>query len=265
MAAEQESVECAQTQKEIYLELLEYYKNYRCLWDISCSQYSNRDTKWEAYNVLLEVYKKIRKDATVGMLKKKIENMRTAYRRELKKVQDSTRTRAGAVEVYVPRLWYFDSMSFLDEKNIHASEGIDTLSGEDDNENLVQRDIFPSPKVKKLRNTLKRKQDMLLDATQRLLQIEDDWNIIGRSIGLQLRDLSENQRDIAQKLIADVIFHGKMKRLNEHTTIHLLDHRTINSSFPSYTHISPHSTNSCSTSPTPSTLNSPTPILSPSV
>lgn len=67
-------------------ELIENYQSSRCLWDIQCDSYSNRDRRNAAFNSLLEIYKKVYPDATIATLKKKLENMRSAFKREEKKV-----------------------------------------------------------------------------------------------------------------------------------------------------------------------------------
>lgn len=73
-------------EKEVIIELLRYYQQYRCLWHVKSDSYSDRDSRNEAYNKLLEVYRRIEPNATLDGLKKKIENMRSAYRREMRKV-----------------------------------------------------------------------------------------------------------------------------------------------------------------------------------
>ncbi|XP_050315840.1 uncharacterized protein LOC126750307 [Anthonomus grandis grandis] len=50
--------------------------------------------------------------ATKETVVKKINSLKTAYRRELKKVIDSERSGAGEEDAYVPHLWYFDLLNF---------------------------------------------------------------------------------------------------------------------------------------------------------
>ncbi|MPC82559.1 hypothetical protein E2C01_077232 [Portunus trituberculatus] len=50
------------------------------------------------------------------MVVKKINNLRTTYRKELKKVQASKKSGAGAYDVYVPKLWYFENLAFLHDQ-----------------------------------------------------------------------------------------------------------------------------------------------------
>jgi hypothetical protein len=42
------------------------------------------------------------------MVRKKINGLLTACRRELKKITDSTKYGIGIDDIYVPSLWYFD-------------------------------------------------------------------------------------------------------------------------------------------------------------
>ena len=61
----------------------------------------------------MKYIKKIDSAATHTTLKNKICNLRTCYRRELKKIAQSEKSGAGADDVYVPSLWYFELLSFL--------------------------------------------------------------------------------------------------------------------------------------------------------
>lgn len=47
----------------------------------------------------------------------------------------------------------------------------------------------------------------------------EDWEVMGRSIGLQLRDISQKQLTIASKLISDAIYFAKLNRLSEESHI----------------------------------------------
>lgn len=57
------------------------------LWQKQHKDYKNKEVRYEGYKVLLEIYKNFDQDATLKTLKKKIENMRTNYAKELKKVR----------------------------------------------------------------------------------------------------------------------------------------------------------------------------------
>lgn len=75
-------------EREVTIELLEQYKEFRFLWDNTDDKYSHKDSRQNALSILLDIYKKIDKTATIAILKKKIENMRATYNRERKKVGD---------------------------------------------------------------------------------------------------------------------------------------------------------------------------------
>lgn len=47
----------------------------------------------------------------------------------------------------------------------------------------------------------------------------DEWDIAGRRIGFQLRSLEFEQRIIAEKLISDVMFYARRKRLSENSSV----------------------------------------------
>ncbi|CAG9136988.1 unnamed protein product [Plutella xylostella] len=100
-------------QKQFYMEFLEIYKSYPCLWDNQSPIYMRKDLKRKADQALLLKYKEIDPGATIHCMKKKLDCFRNSYRREQKKVQESLKRNSSPDEVYTPTLWYYDFMSFL--------------------------------------------------------------------------------------------------------------------------------------------------------
>jgi hypothetical protein len=64
---------------------------------------------------LLKVCQEKFKDANVAFVKRKINNLRTVFRRELNKVLESKTIGSSADEIYVPTFWYYDLFSFTTE------------------------------------------------------------------------------------------------------------------------------------------------------
>lgn len=52
-------------------------------------------------------------------------------------VQDSKRTGAGLKDIYVPSLWYFEYLTFLNEKENSNISGIDTIDVSGDDEVMI--------------------------------------------------------------------------------------------------------------------------------
>ncbi|PIO27892.1 hypothetical protein AB205_0053650 [Aquarana catesbeiana] len=68
---------------------------------------------------LLELVKPVHPMPDINYLKCKIGSLRSTYNMESKKVQDSQRSGEAADDVYVPRLWYYHSLSFLSDQTEH--------------------------------------------------------------------------------------------------------------------------------------------------
>lgn len=62
-------------------------------------------------------YLQVEPDANRDMVTKKINSLRSSYRKEKKKVQDSERSGACADDVYKPSLWYYNLLIFLDDQD----------------------------------------------------------------------------------------------------------------------------------------------------
>jgi len=114
--------------KTFVLEFLDLYKSFPCLWKIKSKEYSNRNIKDQAYEVLIEKMKEIDKNANRDAVVKKINSLRSAYRKELKKIKDSVRSGAGEEDIYTPHLFYFNEIDFIRDQEIPR----DTISNMDD-------------------------------------------------------------------------------------------------------------------------------------
>lgn len=67
-------------------EMLKLYRVSNCLWDQTDLLYCNKDARTEAWSKILKKMKEYHPDISVDLIKRKLDNMRTAYKREVKKV-----------------------------------------------------------------------------------------------------------------------------------------------------------------------------------
>lgn len=94
-------------------EFIELYKSYPCLWKYSCKDYRNRSVKDNAYSALLDKLREIDPRADRNSVMRKINALRTSFRREHKKVR---RAQLQLRKKYVPSLWYYEHLKFVVEK-----------------------------------------------------------------------------------------------------------------------------------------------------
>lgn len=112
--------------EDVMREFLNTYQNYPCLWKVKSTEYMDKNKKEDGYKVLVEILKEINPDANVDIVKKKLNSMRSCFRKEFKKVQESKSSGTGSENVYTPTLWYFDLLMFLkDQEMPRPSVGTD--------------------------------------------------------------------------------------------------------------------------------------------
>ncbi|KAH9632880.1 hypothetical protein HF086_007763 [Spodoptera exigua] len=211
------------------------------LWNKNDKNYMNKTIRSEGFEVLLSIYKNIEKDATVKTLKKKIDNLKTNYFKELKKVKASKHTGAGSEDVYVPTIWYYDSFSFLETTTESCRSIRDTIEDEDSSLSCIEDTQMTNNSTsnqnmfkKKKKEAPLKQQDILEKASELLNTKEEDWEILGRSIGMQLRDVNQQQHIIARKLISDVIFYATLNKLSEESFVGVTTHQS-KASYPWFT------------------------------
>ncbi|XP_063620867.1 uncharacterized protein LOC134793226 [Cydia splendana] len=232
------------SERNILSEFLKMYKTFPCLWDQKHMNYANREARDTAYEELLEKYKLYHENGTVVDVKKKIEHMRCAYRRERKKVLMS-RFRGGH---YKPHLWYYHLLTFLHEEQ-EQDEDNDNEQAECKNESTFddsyqetqfvdsdEEETKPKrPKrkhnssnntyVEHLQNEEEYLEPEILEQEQEHVGlphsyiIDNEAEAFGRTIGFQLKELNHMQRILAEKLISDVIYQARLDKLTVDTTI----------------------------------------------
>lgn len=106
-----------QTPREFLTEFIELYRSFTCLWLVKSKEYSDRNKKDLAYIELVKKYKEFDPSADRNTVVKKINALRTVYKKELSKVNKSEKSGAGADDIYKPTLWYFDLLSFLNDQD----------------------------------------------------------------------------------------------------------------------------------------------------
>ncbi|KAM4021876.1 uncharacterized protein ACNLHF_027196 [Anomaloglossus baeobatrachus] len=106
--------------EEFVRELLDLYKSLPCLWKIKSAEYSDRIKKQAAYAQLMELFKKHSGGEAVDakLVKKKIQGLRTVYKKEVNKVDKSKKSGAGTDQVYVSPLWYFNLLEFTRDQEL---------------------------------------------------------------------------------------------------------------------------------------------------
>ena len=114
------------TTHNFLISFIDEFRQLPCLWQVKSADYKNRKLRKQAMEHLVAFYKPVCPGANFEYIRKKINSIRTAYRRELKKIEDSTQSGAGARNVHVPRLWYFDNMRFLAD-TMESRPSISTL------------------------------------------------------------------------------------------------------------------------------------------
>lgn len=93
--------------------LIELYHSHRCLWCMKEKAYSDKAKRNAALDDLLEFCRPYYTTATKDWLRKRLQNLRTVFIKEHKKVEQSKRSGAGTDEVYNPTLWYYPQLLFL--------------------------------------------------------------------------------------------------------------------------------------------------------
>lgn len=117
-------------QPEFITGLIDIYRSNPCLWKIKSKNYANRLMRDKAYSSLLEYFKSVDESASIDTVKNKLNNLRSSFRKELKKVNKSKKSGTGSEDVYTPTLWYFKLLLFTSDQE----EALQPISNDNDDD-----------------------------------------------------------------------------------------------------------------------------------
>ncbi|XP_022223884.1 uncharacterized protein LOC111075095 [Drosophila obscura] len=98
-------------------DFIEEYKVNACLWKADSVDFRNRSKRQEAYMKLIEVATKHGEIYNVERTKQKINNLRCAFRHQLRKCNE-IKKKGEKFEPYCPKRRYFESLMFLKDEEI---------------------------------------------------------------------------------------------------------------------------------------------------
>ncbi|PIO14073.1 hypothetical protein AB205_0157650, partial [Aquarana catesbeiana] len=112
---------------EFLSAFIDQYREIRNLWEVRHPQYYLKHVRKSTLERLLTFVQTYIPEAMMEMLLSKIGILRNMYKRDHNKIQNSLRSGASADDVYVPRLWYYNKLRFLDDQT-EARASLSTLS-----------------------------------------------------------------------------------------------------------------------------------------
>ncbi|XP_077321456.1 uncharacterized protein LOC143955249 [Lithobates pipiens] len=238
---------------------IEKYRELPCLWQVKCRDYTNKIKRKEAMEKLLELVKPVHPMADIPYLKAKIGGLRSTYNRERKKVQDSERSGASVDDVYVPRLWYYNSLRFLSDQReprpslstlpLASAEAPEVQPGPSPKEEDVEEPILtqeslslsqeeamagsltesqvpllhpPSKRAYNSSNLEEATADFLRKATAAISP--DGQEAFGWLTGNKLKQMEEDQRTMCEEIILQTLNKGTRGEITSKTHLCDLDH-----------------------------------------
>ena len=117
-----------QFNKHEFLDIfIDRWKELPALWATKDPISRNREMRKAALDSLLPlVRRQVGQNVTREQLEVKIGTLRGTYRKARNKVLRSMRSGAGAGQVFVPKLWYYSRLSFLDD-HLEVRESLSSL------------------------------------------------------------------------------------------------------------------------------------------
>uniref|UniRef100_A0A182NRF2 MADF domain-containing protein n=1 Tax=Anopheles dirus TaxID=7168 RepID=A0A182NRF2_9DIPT len=200
-------------------EFIALYKSFPCLWRPMSKVYA--DQKRRAYDALVQKYREVDPHATSITVKRKINALRTGFRKQLRRLNRKSVERK-------PTLWYFHLFDFLDDyPRADESDQVEGLESQGSDEEYDGSD--DSLRHSSLECTTQRVQELEELVEERLHSfLENDSSLVyGKHIANKLRTVSALQNKFAQKLINDIVFEAEMGSLTRGCTLAGMDNAEL--------------------------------------
>ncbi|XP_014294784.1 uncharacterized protein [Halyomorpha halys] len=242
------------------------YESLPELWNRNDSNYMNKWKKRKSLEKLLAIYREIKPHAVIKDVTKKLNTLRSNFRRELNKIKSSLSDGCERESAYKPCSWVFYALSFLAEDSegmaplINQNDKPEESQGQEENNSTYLQPTTsslssntsgqPPVKKKKFNGPIAKYKELPLTLDflpNKGSQLQDNEYLnLAKVWASKLKNLHPIQRKLAEKKINDIFFEAEIETLRR-------DSGEIN--------ISRNPTSTIS-SPSTSTLSSQSPVLS---
>ncbi|XP_059052905.1 uncharacterized protein LOC131847358 [Achroia grisella] len=221
-------------EREFIIDCIHLYRDLPALWNTKSQIYHDRSKKRAAYDLLLTKYKELYPDSTKEDVKRKFNILRTNYRKELKRYNES-KNFGNTNTNYIPSLWYFEEMSFLNDQDV----SLDAIAADtrvfkvnSEVEGTCSENSRRLPSIINKHSTKKSRIDepfanfaheclnggKLINSTcERGNNEKDEYYHWAMACAADIRKMETTQRLYAKKAIADVIMEGQLGLLHRHS------------------------------------------------
>ncbi|XP_023948797.2 uncharacterized protein LOC112053569 [Bicyclus anynana] len=100
---------------EFISKFIDAFRKNPCLWNTQNPEYRKKKSKVLAYIRLMKYAQKVEPTITVIDIKRKLQSIRASHRKERRKVSESLKSAKTSDDVYVPKLWYYKQLEFLNQ------------------------------------------------------------------------------------------------------------------------------------------------------
>ncbi|XP_064107225.1 uncharacterized protein LOC135216112 isoform X3 [Macrobrachium nipponense] len=193
---------------DVTCKFVQLYMEHECLWNMHTEIYRNKAARQSA---LIDICKKMEiENYTINDVKQKIKSLRTTFKQEQRKVEQSERCGAGTQNVYKPAIKWFPLMKDIMKqgtlKQTSQSNWVDCRE-------IEVRSSKPRPRTK-IRNE---SEELISLACKRLRGDRDDLDKLALAWASELRRMSPTQQIFAKKAINDVLIEGQLGTLHRHS------------------------------------------------
>ncbi|XP_076049017.1 uncharacterized protein LOC143029829 [Oratosquilla oratoria] len=217
-------------EREVLLEFIQTYRDHPALWKVKSREYLNKISRNKGLVALQEVLKDIEPNCTREAVMKKINCLRTAFRREYKKFENSKKSGSCPEDIYIPSLWYFDEMMFVVDQDMtqESSSTLDFMSHLE--EEMVEEPLeieedytYSQVAAVKRRRKTSRSEEILDLVAKRLEESADKDEsgneAFGKYVALRLNSMDPCTAVLARKILNDVLFEAEVGNLSPSSRI----------------------------------------------
>ncbi|XP_047522334.1 uncharacterized protein LOC125061152 [Pieris napi] len=226
----------AKWSEDTTIKFVSEYVVHECLWNIKNLAYKNKQARHSAYTALKEAMGIPGFD--VNAVITKIKNIRSTYSQEVKKINDSMKSGAGADSIYKPNVKWFDILhDVLQSVNLENRKTQSNMNTIEDKENMEENqdarnyalvciddrpvsDLTRPSRKRNMRglNSLLDKAKVVvseLNNARSMIEKEgtNEFELFGKSVGVHLNSMSLENALRAQSVIQTYLTNVRLQEL----------------------------------------------------
>ncbi|XP_055904024.1 uncharacterized protein LOC129939870 [Eupeodes corollae] len=181
--------------EELTSELIFHYEMYPILYNPRHPYFLKRVKKMDAFKSIRTALKPLdQQNMTLDAIERKIHELQTQFCKEFCEVNRSQKSKAGTGDIYIPKLWCYDQLYFLEPycktiksvANIEPNENEDTVPSHSNSEATQQDDSNDFTPKRKRTSSGAEEINLIAELIRNKMENKSSYSWLGKQVVFEM-------------------------------------------------------------------------------